>query len=195
MAQAITARSTWQLTKTAFDRLLEAFSEDTAEAGEKYLRLERNLIRFFEVRGIDSPEDAADEVIDRLARKLESGERFENVATYALGIARLVALEIYKRPKVAGETDLPELAVAPDEDETDERVRKLECLDECLAELTPEKREIIVGYYEGEKRSKIENRARLASRLNIPANALRNRAVRLRGSLESCIMQCIGGKM
>lgn len=195
MVQAITARSTWQLSKAALDRLLEAFSADEGEAGEKYLQLERNLIRFFEVRGIGPPEDAADEVIDRLARKLESGERFENVATYALGIARLVALEIYKRPKIAGETDLPEVAVFPDEQETDETDRKIECLDECLAELTPEKREVIVGYYQGEKRSKIENRARLADRLQIPANALRNRAVRLRNSLESCIMNCLEEKV
>jgi len=192
--QANTVRTTWQLTKTAFDRLLESFSEDEVEAGEKYLQLKRNLVRFFEVRGIDTPEDASDDVLDRLARKLESGERYENVATYALGIARLVALEIYKRPKVAGESELPELAAPPAEEYPDRSDRKLDCLDDCLSELSFEKREIIIGYYEGEKRSKIEKRASLATRLNIPANALRSRAVRLRGSLESCILNCIEKK-
>lgn len=192
MVQAV--RTTWQLTKLAFDRLLESLSEDHVEAAERYLQLKRNLVRFFEVRGIDAPEDASDEVMDRLARKLESGDRFDNIAIYALGVARRVALEIYKRPKVAGDGEMPEMAIAPAEEHLAENERKLECLDECLAELTPEKREIITGYYEGEKRSKIENRARLASRLNIPANALRNRAVRLRGSLETCILNCIGKK-
>lgn len=190
--EASPIRTTWQLNQTAFKRLLASFSKDDTEASEKYLQLKRNLVRFFEARGIIASDEASDEVLDRLARKLESGDQFENVATYALGIARLVALEFYKRPKFAGESHLPEVAVTPVEDYPEESERKLGCLDQCLAKLEPEKREIIVGYYQGEKRSKIDNRARLASRLKIPANALRNRAVRLRGALESCILDCLG---
>jgi RNA polymerase sigma factor (sigma-70 family) len=186
-----TAKKHWQLTQEAFQRLLDALSPDDSEAGEKYLSLRKNLVRFFGVRQVADPDDAADEVIDRLARKLEAGENYEDIPSYALGIARMHALELYKRPKITDAELIPEIGVQPNSVECEEIESKLDCLDTCLAELTDQKREIIVGYYEGEKRKKIENRASLAQRLGIPANALRSRAVRLRDSLESCILKCI----
>lgn len=180
----------WQLTETAFDKLLAALAEDRAAAGEKYLLLKKNLVRFFETRGFNSSDDAADEVFNRLARKLET-EELENVNTYALGIARMLALELRKSPEQKFSDELPEIGVLPFDEEKEEKEKKLKCLDNCLSELTTENRRIIVGYYKGEKREKIENRNRLAERLGIPNNALRNRAVRLRDKLENCITNCL----
>ena len=180
----------WQLTETTFNKLLAALAEDRETAGEKYLQLKKNLVRFFETRGFNAADDAADEVFNRLARKLET-EQIENVNTYALGIARMLTLELRKSPEQKFSNELPEIGVLPVDEEREEQDEKLKCLDKCLNELSLENREIIVGYYKGEKRGKIENRNLLAESLGIPNNALRNRAVRLRDKLENCITNCL----
>lgn len=187
----VAKKTKWQLTPTAFDLLLSAFDANRETAGEKYLSLRKNLVRFFEARGFATAEDAADEVLNRLARKLETGEKLENVNTYALGVARMHALELRKSPLQKTSNELPEISVQPFDAEKEEKNEKLKCLDECLSELSDDNREIIVGYYRGEKREKIENRERLANSLGIPNNALRNRAVRLRDKLENCITNCL----
>jgi DNA-directed RNA polymerase specialized sigma24 family protein len=184
-------REKWKLTQQAFDKLLAALAFDRNEAGEKYLNLRKNLIRFFEARQVSTAEDAADEVINRLARKLENGEEFENINTYALGVARIVSLEISKSPDRKTSNELPEIGVSPFDKDTEEREEKLNCLEKCLRELSAENCQIIIGYYRGERREKIENRQKLADDLGIPNNALRSRAVRLRDKLEICITDCL----
>lgn len=181
----------WQLSQTAFDRLLQAFDASREAAGKKYLRLRTNLIRFFEVRGLRLADEAADEVLNRLARKLEAGETPDDIFTYALGIARMIALEFRKSPLQHTYNELPEIPVAPVDGAAEQQSEKLKCLDECLGRLTGAKRRVIVDYYRGEKREKIENRRRLAEKLAIPQNALRSRAVRLRDRLEACILNCL----
>lgn len=188
----IAAKTKWQLTQEAFDKLLSALATDRKEAGEKYLLLRKNLVRFFETRGLLSAEDLADEVTNRLAKKLESVEELENPNIYAIGIARMVVLEVRKKPQEIDE--LPEISVLPNNEEQNEKEEKLKCLEKCLHELPTENRQIIIGYYQGEKRTKIENRQKLANDLGIPQNALRNRAVRLREKLEGCIRDCLREK-
>ncbi len=185
------ARTKWQLSQDAFDRLLGALSANRDEAGEKYILLRNNLVNFFEIRNVARAEDSADEVLNRLARKLESGETLENPKTYALGIARMVALEARRIPEQTAAEEMPEIAAAPFDDDTDEKEAKLKCLEKCLRELSGENRQIIIGYYQGEKSGKIENRRKLADDLSIPQTALRNRAVRLRDKLEVCITNCL----
>lgn len=187
----VAGKTKWQLTQTAFDLLLSAFDADRETAGEKYLLLRKNLLRFFAARGFTTAEEAADEVLNRLARKLESGEKLENVNTYALGIARMLALELRKSPLQKTSNELPEIGIPPFDREQEEKNEKMKCLDGCLNELSDDNREIIVGYYKGEKREKIENRRRLTAKLGIANNALRNRAVRLRNKLEICITECL----
>jgi RNA polymerase sigma factor (sigma-70 family) len=184
-------KTKWQLTQDAFDRLLAAFSPNRDEAGEKYLLLRNNLVNFFEIRRLARAEEAADEVLNRLARKLEGGEALENPRTYALGIARMVALEFRRIPEQTAEEEMPEIETAPFDFAAEEKEEKLKCLEKCLHELPMENRQIIVGYYQGEKRDKIENRQKLADNLGIPPTALRNRAVRLRDKLEVCITDCL----
>src|SRR5947208_2186231 len=87
-------RRKWALTQDAFDRLLAAFGEDRERAGDKYLEVRGNLIRFFEWRGCPFPEDHADEAMNRVARKLAAGEAVLNPSAYCIGVARLLLLEI-----------------------------------------------------------------------------------------------------
>jgi RNA polymerase sigma factor (sigma-70 family) len=187
-------KTRWQLTQTAFDRLLAALAPSREEASEKYLSLRKNLARFFEARGFQTAEDAADEVMNRLARKLETSDQIENINTYALGVARMLALELHKSPARKTTDIIPEISVSPIDKEREQKEENLKCLEKCLRQLSDENRQIIVGYYQGEKREKIENRQKLADALGIPNNALRNRAVRLRDKLEVCLTDCLSGK-
>ena len=187
----------WQLTQEAFDGMLSALdAEDRDAAGEKYLRIRRNLVRFFEGRGFFDAETHTDEVFNRTAKKLAESE-IQDVGQYVYGVARMLVLEIYKQrekesrvAKELPESEFPQLLA----DEQAETEKKLGCLNKCLRELSDENREIIVQYYQGEKRDKIENRQRLAQNLGIPQNALRSRAVRLRDKLEECILNCLKKK-
>jgi DNA-directed RNA polymerase specialized sigma24 family protein len=70
------------------------------------------------------------------------------------------------------------------------REQRLECLDRCLGQLEPAQRDLIVEYYRGTGRQKIEARRNLAARLGISMNALSIRASRIRDALERCVEAC-----
>jgi RNA polymerase sigma factor (sigma-70 family) len=187
------AKPKWQLTQAAFDRFLSALDENRDSAGEKYLLIRRNLVRFFEGRGFYESETHTDEVFNRVAKKLTEGE-IEDVSQYVYGVARLLILELYKEREKANRVAHEQPTESFPQLESDERAeteQKLGCLNKCLLELPAENRDIIIQYYQGEKREKIETRQRLAERLKIPQNALRSRAVRLREKLEDCILGCL----
>jgi DNA-directed RNA polymerase specialized sigma24 family protein len=181
----------WTLTQEAFDKLLVTLGGDRDSGSEKYLEIRNNLTRFFEWRGCSFPEDHADETINRVAKKIDEGEELQNPAGYAMGVARLVLLEILKG-RQREQSALNEVAAAGDVYvEPDEGEDRLECLRKCLQTLPPENRELILQYYQGEKGEKIQNRKKLLERLGVPVNTLRMRALRLRERLQSCVDECL----
>ena len=186
-------RQKWALNQEAFDKLLVAFDVDRETAGRKYLEIRNNLTRFFEWRGCSFPEDHADETINRMAKRVFEGEAILNHSGYAMGVARLLLLEINKG-RQREQSALAEIGAAPDiyvpEDDDESR---LTCLRSCLQTLSPDNRELILQYYQGEKGDKIENRKKLLDRLGIPVNTLRMRALRLRERLQACVEECVGG--
>ena len=185
-------RQKWALNQEAFDKLLVAFDADRETAGRKYLEIRNNLTRFFEWRGCSFPEDHADETINRMAKRVFEGEAILNHSGYAMGVARLLLLEINKG-RQREQSALAEIGAAPDvyvpEDDDESR---LTCLRSCLQTLSPDNRELILEYYQGEKGEKIENRKKLLDRLGIPVNTLRMRALRLRERLQACVEECQG---
>jgi DNA-directed RNA polymerase specialized sigma24 family protein len=187
-----TVRQKWTLTQEAFDKLLLAFGDDRDSGGKKYLEIRSNLTRFFEWRGCPFPEDHADETINRIAKRVAEGEQILNPSGYAMGVARLLLLEILKgrqREQVAiTELTNTSTEVADDPDDGEERIG---CLRHCLSGLTTENRQLITEYYEGEKGDKIQNRKKLVEKLGIPVNTLRMRALRLRDRLQVCVEECI----
>jgi hypothetical protein len=64
------------------------------------------------------------------------------------------------------------------------------CLERCLSKIQPESRELILEYYRGEQRAKIERRSELATSLGLTTNALSIRACRIRSKLEICVRTC-----
>jgi DNA-directed RNA polymerase specialized sigma24 family protein len=181
----------WSLTQEAFDRLLSCLSGERERAGERYLEIRRNLLRFFEWRGCPFPEDHADETVNRVARRLSEGEAISNISAYCTGVARLLVLEIMKARAREGQA-LGEMPGSNTDDvDASAAEARLECLRQCLGGLSTDNRELILQYYQGDKGEKIENRRNLTARLGVPVNTLRMRALRLREKLQECVHTCL----
>lgn len=180
------ANGKWSLTREAFDRLLAQLDSDREQAGIKYENLRRRLVKLFEWRGASFPEDLADDTLNRVAKSLETGEQIAHFTAYCLGIARNVFLEsLRSRQREAALQSIPQASAAI----TDESRR--DCLEHCLRGLCPQDYQMIIQYYQQDKRARIEARRGLASQLGIPLNALRIRTHRLRVQLQECVEHCL----
>lgn len=179
------------ITPAGFARLLARLGSDADRAASEYERLRRALVKFFDWRGVWPADECADEVLDRLTRKLEETS-VEDVRHYALGIARLVLLERRRYPVLTSIDDVTELSrveaaalSAPSEESLHL------CFERCFGELPDESRVLLLQYYEGERSHKISNRRKLATALGLSDNALRSRVQRLRDRLERCVLACV----
>ena len=188
------SKTVWTLTPEAFERLLASFDSDRERAGQIYENTRRKLLEFFEARGSRTPDEHADETLNRVARKIVEGEAIENLNNYCYGVARFLWLEASRgraREPLALEDDY----AATDEEEGEQlrqtRERRLECFEECLGELPIETRTFIIEYYREENGLKIEQRKQQAALLKTTLNALRLRASRLRRELGACINSCL----
>ncbi len=183
----------WELNQQAFDKFLSCLDSDRNRAGEAYEKLRQKLILYFQCRSVTATEEHADEVLNRVIRKLDTGEEIREPATYVFGIARMMLMEVAR--KQGRQQELPvEIPVAPPQyDEEDELAAQVACLRQCLQKLTPENRELIAQYYREEKRAKINLRQELAKRFGLDMNSLRVRACRIRDQLQACVKKCVQG--
>lgn len=181
----------WVLTKEGFDRFLGSLDSDREKAGRIYETLHAKLISFFDWRNCPFPEEHADEVINRLIKKLDNGNEIRDPSTYIFGIARMFLHEIERN------TEKQRVALSQVQShyeieiESEEVALRANCLNECLASLSERNRELIVQYYDGDGSLKIRRRKELALRLGLQLNALRIRACRLREKLEECMGRCL----
>lgn len=173
------------LSQESFDLLLRFLDSDREAAGRRYEEIRIKLVKVFTCRGCLTPEDLADETMNRVSRKvggiIESyvGDR----RLYFYGVARNVFLESVRKQ--------PHVPPMPEPTSTEQKEAEQECLDQCMQKLTPTNRKLILEYYTSDKRQKIERRKQLAERLGIAPNALRIRAHRIRGSLTKCVFECL----
>ena len=197
------AKKGWSLTAQAFDGLLACLDPDRERAAGVYEVIRGKLITYFESRGCLFPDDYADETINRAARKISEGAAIyaKEPASYFYGIARNL-LQEYWESRPHGYTPVEKILTVKHASESPEeaiqrtaerlqRERQIECLEQCVGSLSPNDRELIVDYYQGESGIKIKNRKLLAERLSIPLNALRIRALRIRERLEECLENCL----
>ena len=175
----------WVLTQESFDALLDWLGPDREQAGHKYEQIRTRLIKIFTSRGCSEPDLLADETINRVTKRLsEIQSDFKgDQARYFYGVANKVHLE-YLRRKPLVLTVLPPTDVARAEAE-------FKCLEECLDHLTVENRELVLQYYQHERKEKIDQRKKLAESLGIAPNALRIRAHRIRVTLQQCVEDCL----
>ena len=188
--------------RTDLNRLLVRLDSEPANAWEKYRSLHRRLVKFFECNQCSFPEDLADEVLDRVARKPEE-EEIREVTEFVIGVARNVRLESFKKgqresyieERSGGQESLPDPRDHEREivAELDQRSR-LACLRECLVNLKPGDRELALEYYGAQDEKQKVHRQKLASAIGVTMIALRVRANRLREKLEQCVSNCLEGR-
>ena len=175
----------WDTTQEGFDRLLRWLDDDRDEAGRKYETIRHRLIKMLTCRGCQEAEDVADETIRRVTAKLpEVAPTYEgDPALYFYGVARNVHHE-YLRTQNKLAPPVP--VVVTDDDE-----RRYECLDRCMQIIPENSREVVLRYYENEKKARINDRKALADELGIAVNALRIKAHRIRLLLRECVKSCM----
>jgi DNA-directed RNA polymerase specialized sigma24 family protein len=172
------AAGRWELSREALDALLQALDSDRNAAAGRYELLRRKLIDFYTWRGGETPEELADEALNRLARRLLQGEPVEKIERYALGIARLLLKEAARRreQRSIALRDIRTLqpGIAEESEMSD-------AFERCLEALPEASRKLIARYYSGD-------RVTLAGELGLSLTALRTRALRIRKKLYECVI-------
>jgi DNA-directed RNA polymerase specialized sigma24 family protein len=192
----------WIQTPGAFRHLLTWLDEGVDSDGQRYLEMRRRLTSYFGRKRCLSPDELADETLNRAARKLEEHGEITDTppARYCYIVAKFVFLE-YLRSAEHRQTSLddgrgvPDALTGPAMPRADEAgvgvdEKRFGCLDRCLRQLTGSDRALILEYYAGDEGLRIEHRRELAARLGLTANALTIRACRIRGTLEACVSKC-----
>ncbi len=192
----------WTPNADAFRQFLNWLDKGVDSGGQNYLEMRHRLVHYFDRRNCLTPDELADETLNRVARRLEEKGAITDVspAQYCYIVAKFVLME-YRRLDKQGHASFDELtdsrhaaqnlaASVVSGADVGTRERLLDCLDRCLGKLQASDRELILEYYRGEQRAKIERRSKLASRINLSMNALSIRACRIRQKLELCVKTC-----
>jgi DNA-directed RNA polymerase specialized sigma24 family protein len=180
----------WTLTEETWGILIAFLAPDPDRAAELYLVMHAKLVTFFEHRNSPDPVQHADEVFDRVSRKVAEGVEVSNPMSYCYGVARMLQKEIYKeveRNRVAVDGFYSDCSSnAGEEEET----LTADCLHKCLGQMPEDERQRLLEYYEGGERARIERRKKMAERLNVTLNGLRIDICRSRMKLQRCTNEC-----
>jgi len=202
--QKAESKKNWTITSTALARLLGWLDAGNDSDGRVYLEMRQRLVSYFDRKNCLNADELADETLNRVARRLEEEGKIESEtpAKYCYITAKFVFMESLRGADkknvplddVLKQPQANELMAANEGEEKKLKEKMLDCLEKCTGKLEAANRDIIVNYYYGEERIKIENRRALAGKLGISTNALTIRACRIRDKLESCVGKCVGEK-
>lgn len=175
-----------EVTGENFAGFLRWLSPHGTDAGEEYERLRFRLCTFFSQRQCRFPDELADETINRVILKINE-EVIENRLAYCYGVAKNVYRESLRKERK--HVDIDEVVIAAES--SPEESFSTECLDKCLAELSPESRNLILDYFSEVKLAKIELHRRISERLEMTQTALRMRVMRIKQKLKICVQECM----
>ncbi len=184
-------------TQISFDKLLALLDADRDQAGVKYESLRQRLIKFFDWRNCEMPEELADIVFDRIIIKIEQGEQIQQVTAYASTIAQFVFKEFLRSNQHQNQLieDAPEvqnIKAKEIETEDDFTENRRKCFEKCLAQFSTDNRNFIIAYYDTDEKTMINSRKKLAEESNSSLNTIRIKACRLKAKLENCTIECCG---
>ncbi len=195
----------WILTAEAFRQLLLSFNNDEEKACAIYEEIRKRLIRQFIANRSDTPEEQADEVFNRVARKIADDGLIldkESPFAYFHQTARFVLLESQRenRNKILGLDDLSvseEPAYNPQEyfEKVNEKIRQelgFEALTECRKHLSKKDLEILDKYNSAIGKDKKQKHEELAQSLSKTQNALKIVINRTRKKLIDCAKKKLG---
>lgn len=178
--------SNGHLNAAAFERFLYWLGPDPESAGQKYESIRARLIMMFRARRCVFAEDLADATFERVVRKLTdlTVEFTGDPARYFYGVAKNIYLE-YQRQIITERRRakflLPTKLTDPDLEDM------LEQLDEALNVIPKSDRELILKYYTGSGKNKINHRRALAQQFGLRPSALRLRVFRIKRELRNYV--------
>ena len=180
----------WEPSSEVFEKFLSVLHADRDQAGVEYELLRVRLLTYFERRACPVADWLADEVLNRLMRRLAEGEQILEPARYAYGIAKWIWVEYQKKAQREASSldDLPPIPVEwlSDWMEQDDAQHWQKRLYDCLNELPEKDRALLVQYLCQEDLKNKEARKELADALQLSALALRLRVHRLKARLAEC---------
>jgi len=176
------------------DALLVWLGQGRYDGAIRYEEMRRRLICLFSCRGCHTPEDLADETIDRTALAITRPDfQFHgDPAAYFHGVAQNVLHEWFRKQRRVSQEPISG-------DVADWRSRRIDlgdreiiasCLENCLMKLPTEKRQILLRYYQNDSGAKIRDRKDLAGEAGMGSNALRIQLFRLRKQVRHCVERC-----
>jgi DNA-directed RNA polymerase specialized sigma24 family protein len=164
--------------QTAFNRLFQVLEPDAPSIEEGFRRCRFKLAKFFVWRYCDDPDNLADETISRLLKNARAGQEIsaDHVYAVAVNVFREYARASKKSGALTNLDDLRERAAAVVVDD---------CKRHCLAQLSPERRELLARYYLDD-----EGREEIAQEQGLTLNALRLQVHRMKNWLKRCYEDC-----
>ena len=172
------------ITQKNFEMLLFWLDPHRETAAYKYEKIRNRLICVFGGRGCYEAEYLADETINRVTLKMSQikDNYVGEAVLYFFGVAKNIHLEWLKRQKKMCFVELQETGIFDENKECDEASERLE---KCLKQLPDDLRELILDYYQKEKRAKIEHHKELAAKWGLSLNALQTKICRIRARLRN----------
>lgn len=182
------------LRTTGFEILLRHLHADRDCAGEIYEEIRRRMIKYFVWNDCFPGEDLVDEVFNRVAHKLETGQ-VHNLTAFIWGVAKNLVREFRRQPVMVDIEDLPP-GKGPRTEHPElpiigraEKRQQLECLQKCIQRLSEPDRELFLEYQY--YAVKAQNAEALAQRLGLTLGALQAKAHRLKHKIETCALKCL----
>jgi DNA-directed RNA polymerase specialized sigma24 family protein len=185
-----------KMSQADFDRLLQWFGPDRDASAKKYLETHGNLSRYFRFNYCDCPEDLADEVMNRVARRTPPLWPGRSHADVLLGFARNVLKEYVRKREIfvdgfgPGE-EMSEIGRVDFEARAaEEKEIRAKCIDTCLSKLPEGDHQLLLEYYKYDLGAKCAHRKTMAEARGITLNALRLKASRMKSDLGDCVKLC-----
>ena len=191
--QTLRGKDRWELTGDTLACLLHALSPENDLALARYTRLQQRLTFFFMRHRCLSPEDLADEVINRVARALFEARVISNLEAFALGVARMVVREdqarFLREQQSHQEAHRNRITMEPTSVESE---REIEAREAGYASLPPSSRQMLTQYHTGNGAIRINGRQQLAQEMGISMGALRKRVFDLQAALRENVKRTLG---
>jgi DNA-directed RNA polymerase specialized sigma24 family protein len=177
-----------RLKAAAFERFIYWLGPDAETAGRKYESIRGRLIMMFKARRCVFAEDLADATFERVVRKLSdlTTEFTGDPARYFYGVAKKIYLEYQREILAEHRRTACSLSTGAGNSDLENRLKQL---DEALNTIPKSDRELILKYYTGTGRTKINHRRALAEQFGVGSNALRLRVFRIKREIKNYMLR------
>jgi len=175
-------------TREEFEKFLRWLGSAGDRSDRKFIFIQTRLIQILASRGCADAESLADEVINRVAVRIDTVvQKYSDPLRCCLGFVDNVHLEHLRDQRKKSNAREPPKPRPAEELESEDQ-----CLQKCMEKLNRGEQRVFVQYFGGESPARTGARQELREELRLTANALRIQAHRLRMRLLECMAECLG---